>query len=1088
MSFYKLFGGISGSTESAANNLEASSISGAETIERLCDRVQSASLIEDRRDALIEIKSLSKKYKLEVGTHAMPILIDVLDTFRADSEVCCLALDTLYNVMTTDKSDEMEQKNLPSDITTQFTEMLIKTSSNVNLIFDLLDEFEFQTRWSTLKLLNVLILNQTQSLQDSILEIPRGVSRLMDLLNDSREVIRNDTLLLLNNLIKSNTNIQKIVAFESGFDRIMEIIEGEGSVIDGGVIVEDCFNLLLNLLIMNNSNQNFFKEANYIKMLCKYLDLSSAMNTNNSLTEGLGNELDTNNENIWTAQKVINLNLLLKLIRCLVAPNNQHSIVNDCQKAFSHFGLLHRLCALLTLPGVPAELLSEAISTVGEVIRGNTANQTLFSNVQMQTNPPRPIIVILLIIMNNEKQPFHLRCSIIYCFQCFLYKNEDAKANIVETLLPQEQNVPQQNKISTGQILCNGLFSQNEIFSNWFCAVAVLHTINDNSKLKEQLLRVQLSINLSSDAQSNSVSLMQQCMNILVESTSASQNQNIPNRYRFQTAVSILMLIATWLANCPVAVTYFLSEQQNIPYLISQVSSTDTEDKSLIIQGLSAFLLGLGMLYNMNQVEAYTIEKLRDIIRKRIGIEQFEGKLEFISQHELYTRTLKKPTFAFKCKQANDLLFDYEFTRLYKSNETLILNVLKNKNISGFIMDDQISPSQNGSISSLRDDNEATKANSLPREQEQIVAQYQQIIREQDLKIQTFTQENQDLNQALAQLQLNCKNITAILNEKNSHADNFSSEKIAMQSKINNLENKVNILENKCAQQDDELSKLKRDKGAWEEMKNNIHTDHDSVSENIQLKSTVKELNQEQDNLLTLLQDMELKLKHYKKLLRVCGKGDEISDEEDEGDEDEYNENKDFNHKFDETLKLQQGGVSVSDSIRLNNNATFESLQTEDDYDPYHQPNYIHQIIQSNDYSNNVTPSHTNDNSGRDSNTENSSSHSSGSSHNGENNPAQSENSGFNYPPPTGQNITSLQINPGVKMTENIISQDSSNLTQTPLNKVYINENNNQTTDSNTGAINPFFMQHPFFNKQFQNNSHSSGNENPRNNLQNYFG
>jgi len=61
-------------------------------------------------------------------------------------------------------------------------------------VFDLLDEFEFQTRWSTLKLLNVLVNNQTDQLQEIILQIPRGVSRLMDLLNDTREVIRNDVL------------------------------------------------------------------------------------------------------------------------------------------------------------------------------------------------------------------------------------------------------------------------------------------------------------------------------------------------------------------------------------------------------------------------------------------------------------------------------------------------------------------------------------------------------------------------------------------------------------------------------------------------------------------------------------------------------------------------------------------------------------------------------------------------------------------------------------------------------------------------------------------------------------------------------
>ena len=142
----------------------------------------------------------------------------------------------------------------------------------------------------------------------------------------------------------------------------MEIIEGEGSVLDGGVVVEDCFNLLLNLLQTIHSNQSFFKEANYTKKICKYLDLTSSTQQNNGSLNGLDSDPSINASSSitsWTLQKTTNLNLLLKLIRCLVAPNNSQQIVNDCQKAFSHFGLLHRLCALLTLPGVPADLLSE---------------------------------------------------------------------------------------------------------------------------------------------------------------------------------------------------------------------------------------------------------------------------------------------------------------------------------------------------------------------------------------------------------------------------------------------------------------------------------------------------------------------------------------------------------------------------------------------------------------------------------------------------------------------------------------------------------------------------------------------------------
>ena len=38
--------------------------------------------------------------------------------------------------------------------------------------------------------------------------------------------------------------------------------------------------------------------------------------------------------------------------------------------------------------------------------------------------------------MVNEKQPFVLRCAVLYCFQSFLYKNEVGQSQIIQTLLP----------------------------------------------------------------------------------------------------------------------------------------------------------------------------------------------------------------------------------------------------------------------------------------------------------------------------------------------------------------------------------------------------------------------------------------------------------------------------------------------------------------------------------------------------------------------------------------------------------------------------------------------------------------------------
>lgn len=80
-------------------------------------------------------------------------------------------------------------------------------------------------------------------------------------------------------MTKGNANIQKIVAFENAFDRIFDVIEQEGNA-DGGIVVEDCLLLMLNLLRGNVSNQNFFKEGNVlvIKLLLILCDDISKLN------------------------------------------------------------------------------------------------------------------------------------------------------------------------------------------------------------------------------------------------------------------------------------------------------------------------------------------------------------------------------------------------------------------------------------------------------------------------------------------------------------------------------------------------------------------------------------------------------------------------------------------------------------------------------------------------------------------------------------------------------------------------------------------------------------------------------------------
>ncbi|XP_045572478.1 general vesicular transport factor p115 isoform X4 [Salmo salar] len=718
---------------------------GAETIHKLCDRVASSTLLEDRRDAVRALKSLSKKYRLEVGTQAMEHLVHILQTDRSDSEILGYALDTLYNIICNDEEEEQDEsedmaaappvsgkhKNVPvsdenaqkqeEDLGVLFTDKFLGDSENVTLLLTLLEEFDFHVRWPGVKLLTALLKNQCNQVQGVILVSPMGVSRLMDLLADSREVIRNDGLLLLQQLTKGNAAIQKIVAFENAFERLLDIITEEGSS-DGGIVVEDCLLLLVNLLRNNSSNQNFFKEGSYIQRMKPWFEVG-----------------DDNSG--WSAQKVTNLHLMLQLVRVMVSPVNSPGATSSCQKSMYQCGLLQQLCTILMATGVPADILTETINTVSEVIRGSQINQDYFASVNAPSNPPRPAIVVLLMSMVNERQPFVLRCAVLYCFQCFLYKNQKGQGEIVATLLPSTIDA---NSISAGQLLCGGLFSADSL-SNWCAAVALAHALQDNLTQKEQLLRVQLATSLGKPP----VSLLQQCTNIL------SQGSKV------QTRVGLLMLLCTWISNCPIAVTHFLHNQENVPFLTGQISENLGEDERLV-QGLCALLLGICIYYNDNSLENYTKEKLKQLIEKRIGKENFVEKLGFVTKHELYSRAAQKPQPVFPSPE--QMLFDHEFTKLVKELEGVITKAVHKTS---------------------EEEKKEEEVKKTLEQHDSIVIQYKDLIRDQDTQIQ-------ELREQVSTLSLN--------------SEQMHNQIIQQQSQIQQHKDQYNILKLKLGKDSQGLS------------------------------------------------------------------------------------------------------------------------------------------------------------------------------------------------------------------------------------------------------------------------------------------
>uniref|UniRef100_A0A1B0D1B3 Vesicle tethering protein Uso1/P115-like head domain-containing protein n=1 Tax=Phlebotomus papatasi TaxID=29031 RepID=A0A1B0D1B3_PHLPP len=649
--------------------------SGAETVEKLVDRVSSSTLLEDRRDACRALKALSKKYRIEVGAQGMPALVQILETDRADCEIIGYTLDTLCNIISPEQFDEeLENPTVSVNVGEQFTEMFIKNPENVGLVLSYLEEYDFRVRWPSIKFLTSLIEYRPKELQEIVLVSPMGVSKLMDLLSDSREVVRNDALLLLIQLTKGNANIQKIVAFENAFDRLFDVMKEEGCS-DGGIVVEDCLILMLNLLKNNSSNQQFFKEGSYIQRLAPMFTMPP--------------ELE---ETGWTPQKVSNIHCMLQVVRSLVSPGNSHQIIASCQKTMRNSGLLEALCNVLMSSGVPADILTETINTVGEVVRGDMNNQEFLSLVMAPSNPPRAAIVVLLMSMVNEKQPLTLRCAVLYCYECFLYRNEIGQTNLVQTLLPSSTEV---SSLTQGQLLCDGLFSTDSL-ANWFSAVALMHGLIENPAQKEQLLRVLLATAVGSPP----VSLLQQCTTLLQQ-----------GNYRVQSKIGLLMLICTWLSHCQLAVKGFLSSPNSVAFLIAQISANEHDENEYLIQGLCAFLMGICIQFNDNSVPNYKREDLCQLVLKRISCETFLTKLGEVSKHESYSKAAKQPQIRFRAP--SDVLLDHEFCKLFKALEAIVVKT----------------------ITSIGTDGSNITELTLSQEASGIVGQYKDIIREQDTKI-----------------------------------------------------------------------------------------------------------------------------------------------------------------------------------------------------------------------------------------------------------------------------------------------------------------------------------------------------------------
>jgi hypothetical protein len=313
-----------------------------ETISTLASRLSSSTLLEDRRAAILGLRSFAKDYPASVASDALRGLIASLSKDGEDVDTVKVVLETLLMLFNPNESSPEASEEIALWLADEFTQR----QDNITLLLDFLETNDFYSQLYSLQLLSAILASRTERTEECIFTAPLGISRLVAVLDDRREAVRNEALALLTYLTPSSSELQKVVAFENVFDRIFNIIKLEGSISEGDRVVEDCLILLANLLRLNVSNQSFFRETGCVPKLAQLLS--------NSLS---GDGLEAEVAEWAQVQKNRNTFALLAVLRLFLITGGPGTQAN--QASFWQHGILALVLQIAFSRGTEMQIKAE---------------------------------------------------------------------------------------------------------------------------------------------------------------------------------------------------------------------------------------------------------------------------------------------------------------------------------------------------------------------------------------------------------------------------------------------------------------------------------------------------------------------------------------------------------------------------------------------------------------------------------------------------------------------------------------------------------------------------------------------------------
>jgi hypothetical protein len=587
-----------------------------DTINTLSNRLQSATLLEDRRAAILGLRSFAKLFPASVASGALRDLIGSLRKDADDSDTTKVVLETLLMLFTPDpKSTEASE-----EITLWLADEFTQRQDNITVLLDLLESKEFYLRLYSLQLILHISTARTERTQECILSAPLGVSRLVAVLDDKREAVRNEALVLLVALTPLSTELQKLVAFESAFDRIFTIIESEGSLTHGSTTVQDCLSLLANLLKLNVSNQSYFRETGCVLKLARLL------------AEVTKEEESTDGVSEWARpQRDLNVWGLLGLVQLFVVRGGQGTPLN--QASFWQSGIVVQILHLAFRSELDVSIRAKCFTTCADLIRGNASLQEQFGDLAVpkasvraknitngHSNPNGiELTNVIEALLNIALQPapislFDVRLAACECVKAFFFGHAGIRIHVVRRAIEGyrsgDDEVP---NILMVLIRPSDLPAASDPYQTWMASVLLFHLLFENPEAKELALAV-------TDGDAASGEEVITC----VQSIATNLITSVQRREDERAVIGCLMLLCGWLFEDPDAVNDFLGEGSSVPSLIH--ASKITSSTAPLVAGLCIVLLGI--IYEFSSKDSpLPRSKLHGLLVNGLGREIYIDKL-----------------------------------------------------------------------------------------------------------------------------------------------------------------------------------------------------------------------------------------------------------------------------------------------------------------------------------------------------------------------------------------------------------------------------------------------------------------------------